>query len=131
MSFINEFMTQEEMEEFKAKAIPDPGYGLITLRPYYWTINREENIYLLSASQNRDEPSEHYFVLGWKDFIIPITIGKSWMDKICNWDLIKLDINHELMQDVKCSLKEALLIYGYDGDPNDPNNKIAKIRINF
>ena len=53
MAFVNERMTKEERDEFAAKAIPNPGNKFITLKPPRWTIDREKNVFLVGASQER------------------------------------------------------------------------------
>lgn len=135
MAFVNERMTRAEMDEFAAKSIHNPGNEFIMLKPYRWTINRDENIALIWALQEREEPHEIYFLLLWKDVVISVKLRKSWVDnKTCNWKLISIDIPESSKQnqsEIVLSLKDALTVYGVDGDPDEPNNKIVKVQFGF
>ncbi|PYG85607.1 hypothetical protein LY28_03295 [Ruminiclostridium sufflavum DSM 19573] len=138
MAFVNERMTKEEMAEFEAKAIPNPGNNFITLSPSRWTINREGNVFLVKASQNREEPDEYYFVLCWNDIPLAVKLKETWVKgSPRKWELISLHIKENLIEkrfEILQSLKEALTVYGYNGNPDEPFdniNKNTKVEFNF
>lgn len=135
MAFVNEFMTVEEKIEFKAKEIPNPGNRFHTLKPYRWTINREQDVFLIWALTVREEPRNEHFLLGWKGTMIPVLLRKSLSGSATiTWELISWGLPVYLKdsyKDVKQSLKEALIIYAFSGDPDDPRNQHAQVIFKF
>ena len=67
MAFINEKLTEEQREDFRAKGIKDPNIGSVRfIAPLYQTIDREKDMCLVHAGVQRDACYEHYFVFFWK-----------------------------------------------------------------
>lgn len=138
MAFVNEHLTKEEKDNFTVRSIPNPGNTFITLSPSRWTINREDNVFLVKASQNREEPDEYYFVLCWKDIPLPVKLKESWVKgSPRKWELVSLKITENLLEkqfEILQSLKEALSVYGYNGSPDKPFDNInrnTKVEFNF
>lgn len=135
MAFVNERMTKEERAEFAARAIPNPGYTARILEPTQWTINREENVFLVWGLQEREESHNYYFLLGWKGTLIPVKLRESWIKgSPRTWEIIFLKTPEDLIvkrSEIMQSLKDALTVYGFDGDPSWPNNKTTKVQFNF
>ncbi|HHY72205.1 MAG TPA: hypothetical protein GX497_03090 [Bacillus bacterium] len=135
MAFANELMTKEETAEFKAKAIPNPGYRREILEPRRWTIDREKNVILIWCRRERFEPYDQYFLLLWKDIPIPMKLRDSWVSAPTReWELIYIEIPNELREkqdEIIQSLKDALVVYAYDGYPDEPFNKDTKVQFKF
>ncbi len=138
MAFVNEHMTKEEMADFAAKAIKNPGNRLMTLKPYRWTIDREKNIFLLWALQEREEPHDKYFLLGWEGIYVPVKLRDLWVKgSPRTWELIYIKIPEELKEkqsEIIQSLKDALAVYGFNGNPNEPFNAMnqkTSVEFNF
>ncbi|PYG85605.1 hypothetical protein LY28_03293 [Ruminiclostridium sufflavum DSM 19573] len=135
MAFVNERMTKEEMAEFEAKAIKNPGNRLSIFRPYQWTINREENIYLIWALREREEPHDYYFLLGWKGTLMPVKLREYWAKGSPRiWSLLHVKIPEELKvyeHEISKSLKNALTVYAFNGNPSEPFNKTTNVEFNF
>jgi hypothetical protein len=135
MAFTNERLTKEEKDNFVARAIPNPGNNFFTLKPSKWTIDRENNVILVWALEEREEPHDNYFLLCWKDTPIPVKLGEYWTaGSSRTWELryIKIPENLKTQEDeIIQRLKEALEVYGFDGDPNQANNRTTKVQFNF
>ena len=135
MAFVNAFMTEEEKAEFEVKAIPNPGNKLVTLKPYRWTIDREQDVFLVWGLQEREEPHDEYFLLGWKGTPINVKLREYWVSGAeLGWELIRLELPAHLKDQrdeiIKC-LKDALRVYGFNGNPNDQYNQAAKVHFKF
>jgi len=139
MAFVNEMMTPEEVKEFASRKIPNPGNPRFTLDPYRWTIDRNENVILLKTLQDREEPFDYYFLLLWKEIPISLRLRDAWSKEdncsIRTWDLISIDSRVQLKEhrtEIGQSLKDALRVYGVDGNPREPFNTINKgIKVEF
>lgn len=135
MAFVNERMTQEERASFEAKAIKNPGNRLSILRPSIWTIDRENNVFLVWGLKEREEPHYYHFLLSWKDALIPVKLGESWTaGSTRKWELRFIEIPENLYEkqdEIIQSLKNALKVYGYSGFPDEPHNKTINIQFNF
>lgn len=138
MAFANARMTQEEMKEFAAKAIPNPANHFFALKPYQWTIDREENVFLVWGAQEREEPHDDHFILGWRGHPLPVKLRSSWVaGDTRRWELLSIRIPEDLIDmrfEILQSLKDALTVYGFNGVPDDPFNRInagIKVQFNF
>lgn len=135
MAFVNAFLTEEEKAEFKAKAIPNPGNKLITLKPYRWTIDREQDVFFVRGWQDREDPYDYYFLMGWKGTPINIELRQYWVKgSPRTWELIRLGLPDHLQDQrdaIIQSIKDALTVYAADGDPNEPANKIIEVKFKF
>ncbi|PYG85609.1 hypothetical protein LY28_03297 [Ruminiclostridium sufflavum DSM 19573] len=134
MAFVTERMTKEEKDNFAARAIPNPGNKFFILKPSKWTIDRENNVILVWALEEREEPHDNHFLLCWKDTPITVKLGECWTEgSPRTWELrhIKIPENLKAQQDeIIQILKDALEGYGFDGDPKG-NNKTTKVQFNF
>lgn len=134
MAFVNEGMTNEERVEFAAKSIKNPGNILSTLKPTRWTIDREENVSLIWGLRQR-ETDDYYFLLCWKGIPIPVKLREYWVNgSPRTWELIYIKISADLEEkrmEIIQSLKDALTVFGFDGDPDWPNNETTKVQFNF
>lgn len=138
MAFVNERLTREEGEEFKAKAIENPGNRFMILDPSKRTIDHDKNVFLVWALQEREEPYDNYFVLFWKDTPIPVELRDTWVEKkTCRWQILRIKIPADLERDrneIIQSLKDALTVYGFNGSPDEPFdaiNKSTNVEFNF
>ena len=85
MFFINERLTLEQRAEFNSWGIMQPffGFGRVIsekpLKPLYWTVDKEREIYLLKTSYDGDYPDEHVFIFIWnkKDYRWCCCVGTS------------------------------------------------------
>lgn len=135
MAFINALMTTEEKADFASKAIPNPGNPFHILEPYRWTINPDKNIFLVWTLEEREEPHDEHFLLGWEGTPLPVKLRSSWLDRDTrHWELLYVRIPEEYLDkrfEILQSLKDALTVYGYNGVPNDPFNASTKVKFNF
>lgn len=124
MAFVNESLTEEESKEFRARTIKNPGNPFMTLDPSKRTIDREKNVYLIWAMQEREEPDDNYFVFVWKNTPISVELIEKWVEKNTRkWIMMKIKIPTDLEQnrnEIINSLKAALTVYGFNGSPNEP-----------
>lgn len=135
MAFVNERMTQEEIVQFEAKALPNPGNRLSILRPSIWTIDRENNAFLVWGLQEREEPHDYYFLFSWKETPIPVKLGETWDEgSPRTWELRYIKIPEDLDKNraqIIESLKAALAVYAFNGEPGFPHNNTTKVKCNF
>lgn len=136
MAFINEKLTSEQKEEFSSLKIKRPifAFGRIIREidmefPWYWTIDKERKMYLMSTSYDRDYPDERVFVFVWnnKNYLVQFNISFENGYTVV-WNIPK----HYLINDAfpYCEddrflddLCEALAAYGVSGDPDHPDEK--------
>lgn len=144
MAFINQKLTKEEINILREKKYYNT---VFEPDPTRWTINKNKNISLLFKRQGREEDSDrYYFLLIWKDIPIKFELKLSFpTNNVEEWELLKfaldqfnVDNNNELSnvlqenrKDIIDDLKEALSIYGFNGNPDDPRNTYAKIQFSF
>ena len=96
MFFINERLTLKQREEFNSWGIMQPffGFGRVIseepLKPRYWTVDKEREIYLLNTSYDRDYPDEHVFIFIWnkKDYRVQF-YRRLEKDGVIVWELPK------------------------------------------
>lgn len=137
MAFINEFMTEEEKSEFEARKIPNPGNSLYTLSPYKWTIDRDEDIFLIWGLEEReDDRDKSHFLFCWKGINIPVFVRESWDENSIHiWSLIRINIPTQYTEktdEIMQSVREAFLVYAFNGVPDDLRNKATEYqKINF
>lgn len=133
MAFVNEYLSKEEKEGLKVRAIPNPGNQLSIIDPSWWTIDREENVKFMWGCQafGEDGDNMYYYLLEWKGNPIPLKLEKNWINgSTCEWGIVYLGISSDLYEkknDIIQMLKNALTVYGYDGYPQD----IQKIVVQF
>lgn len=150
MAFINDYLSNEEMEMFKKLNIQYPlatgingiigyslgAYKLKALRETC-TIDREEEIYFFYCGTERYDkeniPKEHYFYLLWNkelsNNIVTIVLEQKckridnsmeylicWEMKSCYSKTGNINIDEKII----LKIKEALSVYGIDGNPDYP-----------
>ena len=136
MAFENARLTKEEIVEFEKKELKDPWLIDVNMRRLsICTIDRERDIFLLRRFQDREAPENYYFVLYWKGTILPIQLRAQWnTSKARVWELISIKIpsllRGEKIEIIEC-LKEALIVYSYDGYPEGHFNGTIVIEFNF
>lgn len=128
MAFVNAYLTKEERTEFKTKAIPSPHNRFVILDPMQWTINREQDVFLVRGGQDREGPYDYYFLLGWKGAYISVELREYWVKgSPRTWELIRLELPEHLknQQDaITQNLKDALTVWAFNGNPDEPFNQI-------
>ena len=145
MGFVNEFLTNEEKEETVRTAM----FGSYGHRygPTQWTADRERGIYLV---QTRSGTEEDYirnksggpvyftcrFALSWKGHSIDIVLLETYPnnDALLRWELKEIQLSVELKQnknEIINDLKDALIVFGFGGNPKDLRNKFAIVEFNF
>jgi len=125
MAFVNEFVPQEDKARIDWNSIPRPIYRLRPIHPYRWTIDRERDVFLMKTEQGREEASNQYeFLFWWKGVPTRIRLEKSWPGKnTLRWHRLGFFVPEPLRAiepEIIEVLKEALTVYGFDGDPKTP-----------
>lgn len=136
MAFINEKLTPEQAEDFYSMKIKRPifGFGRIIREidmelPWYWTIDKERKMYLMSTSYDRNYFYEKVFVFVWnnKNYLVQFNLSFENGNTVV-WNIPK----HYLINDAfpYCTeehflddLCEALAAHGVTGDPDYPDEK--------
>lgn len=152
MGFVSDYLTVEEQEMFRKRAIPMRiwwkgegailGYDIPDSQ-ILCTIDRKNHIYLFYLGKDRtlNDPTERNFALVWDDLSgntgIQFTIKRKYVGEYilgvgCDmeWYNLKLDLSDKLYQKrntILDKIKEALTVYGVDGDPDPQPN----VNINF
>ncbi len=127
-SIVNEFLSEEEKNEFKSKKIPNPAFGLDCLSPIIWTIDKDNHNFMFECYQDRESPHDLTFYMEWNGISNRFKLRKKWLDSNTRlWSLVKSEINPGCKENEKAviaSFKELLLVYGFKGIPNDKSNEI-------
>lgn len=142
MFFINERLTLEQRAEFNSWGIMQPffGFGRVIsekpLKPRYWTVDTEREIYLLDTSYDGDYPDEHVFIFIWnkKDYRVQF-YRRLEKDGVVVWELPKKYLIDSVFpyceqEQFLDDLRDALTAYGFDGMP-DEYNKICNTKFMF
>ena len=143
MAFVNEKLTLEQQKKVNSWKIKYPIIALgqiigeeILSDPWYWTVDKERNIYLLATSFDRHYPDEHIFVFIWNNnqYLVQFSM---WFedDNVVIWDfpkkqLIKTSFPYCKEKYFIDDLREALLAYKWLGEPSALNEKIIS-KCNF
>ena len=90
MNFVTEMISVKDQQRVGFEKLRTP-IGR-PLRPYKWTVDRENNVFLVRVWQGREESfEEESFVLGWGDFRINAhtiyKIRESDEGQIITWNL--------------------------------------------
>ncbi len=131
MPFVNRRMTVKEQEEFKGKSLASP-YD--TFRTSVWTINRDQDSFLVWAMRESKEPHYEHFLLGWKQSVIPVLLRRQLAEgATIAWELKQFDspFDARFKQEIMRTLKEALNAYGFNGSPDYQRNHYAKVVFRF
>lgn len=130
MSFVNEFVPEEDINKYRLREIWDKYHpfskeGLNKSFRHSWTIDREKDVFIIPASTGREEFSNQtIWILWWKGVELSVTLRQSGSEKISEgtglvvWELESIwkpqgcAINDREIIPV---LKEALSAYGFYG----------------
>jgi len=131
MAFVNEKLTKEEREEFAARKIKNPTINRMRgfLDPIDWTIDRENDMYLVHAGYDRDYLNEEYFVFFWKgeqhviSLIQESTGGTVIWKKEIQVSPYSFSVNDNFVDD----LRSALRTFKVTGIPCERNENIGVI----
>lgn len=75
MTFINEKVTEQDIEKYGLREINKQFVkGDVS---YYWTIDRDRNIYLRDMGGNWQEPEQQHFSFLWKGHLLRIELDRS------------------------------------------------------
>ncbi len=131
MAFVNEKLTKEQREEVNSWGIKYPLFyaGKIVKQkqledPWYWTADRERDIYLFGVYSDRFYSDEEVFVFVWNQKNYTIQLNKGYEDgNTVVWGEPKNYIIDTVFpyceeKNFLDDLKEALMVYGSDGDSN-------------
>ena len=134
MAFVNEILTVEQREAFKIKGVENPVSSLhSTLIPSRWTIDHENDIYLIHAGVDKEFWNEHYFVFFYKGERHVVSLVQETVDP--NTVVWKKEIQastyvFSLTSDFVKYLRDALMAYKFDGRPVEKNEN-ANVIIDF
>lgn len=144
MVFINEYVSSEDIKKYRLDQSflkRNPAYEEIPSGyKHKWTIDKERNFYLQCtgmANQAREDEVwiEFTLVMSGLIFIFRLELGAGSINfnespYIIVWDSLKIFYPHDFhglpQEDVISVLKEALLVYGYDGARKQIENTIVK-----
>ncbi len=134
MAFVNEKLTPEQREEFNSWEVIQPHFGFgriireeLMRNPWYWTIDKEREIYLLKTSYDRDFPNEMVFVFIWHKKNYLVQFFRSYEENnVIVWDIPKHYLIDKFFpyceeEHFLDDLREALIAYGDTGTPNTWN----------
>ena len=152
MGFVNDYLTKEEQEMFRKRAIPNGatwiggilGYAPGDLMPC--TVDRENHVYLFDLGTYHDalDFDLYNFELVWDDVLgnMGVTFTMKYEDigeyifGVGNdiiWKNFKLNLPYELHSKRELiidKIKEAMYTYGTTGRPGAPNPEY-KIEFDF
>lgn len=118
MSFINEKLTPEQREEFADRGIKRPTSHNIA-KPLFRTIDEEINMCLWHiGSLGRDDPDHHcfFFEFNGKNIYLIMKYSNPQKGSII-WTISEYEKNFTGKEIFAKSIKDALTVYGVDGDP--------------
>ena len=139
MGFVNDYLTKEEQEMFRKRAIPNGATwkgGILGYEPYDLvpcTVDRENHIYLFDLGKYHDalDLDLYNFELVWDDVLgnIGVTFTMKYesigeyVDGVGR-DIIWKDFKLNLLYDLRSKreliidkIKEAMQTFGTSGDP--------------
>jgi len=132
MAFVNEYLTPEEMEEFKKKGVVNPiSFTRDLLDPAQWTIDRENGMCLIEAGTKIDFRDEYYFVFLWKGETHIVSLIKEYPDepecvrwsKKAHISKYTFSVDDPFVND----LRNALMVFKFDGVPDELNENSKAI----
>jgi len=133
MAFVNEKLTKEEREEFVARGIRNPTInrmGILDIT--HWTIDRENDMCLVSAGQDREYWDEQYFVFFWKSEQHVISLVQDVTGNTVIWKKeiqvspYRFSVSDHYVDD----LKNALKAYKMNGMTSNINER-SEVVIDF
>lgn len=135
MAFVNEYVSQEEIEKFdlyglKKKYDPHSTFKKEHMS-FYWVIDRDRKVWFKFVTSVKDPEYEHQythekvFILHINDTNIEVRVWKAKREghavngpMLIVWDLISItpkSIENVSEEEIKNLVKEALEVYGEDG----------------
>ena len=119
MTFVNEYVSDEDKQKIDWASIPHPHFKdpRIKLDPRRWIVDRDRDIFLMWTGRGRDEgANQHDFLFWWKGSPMPLSLAEHWIDKhtVC-WRRLGLSYPRSLQSEHEAivnSIKQALLVYG-------------------
>ncbi len=138
VAFTNEKLTSEQAGEFNSLKIKRPifGFGRIIREidmelPWYWTIDKERKMYLMPTSRDRDYPDERVFIFVWnnKNYLVQFNVSFENGYTVV-WNIPKKYLINNLFpycteENFLDDLREALIVYGVSGDPDNSDEKCS------
>ncbi len=134
MAFINENLTPEQQEEFNSWGVMKPlfDFGQIISEkpmrdPWYWTADKEREIYLLGTSYDRNYAKENVFIFIWKGNRYYVQFHRrEEANGVVVWELPKkylIDTKFPYCEEEHFldDLRDALSVYGFSGMPKEYN----------
>lgn len=118
MAFINEKLTPEQREEFAGRGIKRPASHNIS-KPLFRTIDKETDMCLWHIGNlGRDDPDHHCFLFEFNEGNVYLVMKYSNPQKgSIIWTISEYEKNFTGMEMFAKSIKDALIVYGVDGDP--------------
>jgi hypothetical protein len=112
MAFVNEYVKKEDRRTFVT------AYG-IKVTPSKWTIDKEEEVILFKDFVDREPPHHEHFILYYKGYVIELIMHQVVINpNIVKWRVLSINFPKELeYAEVMSELKEAFVVYGYNGAP--------------
>ncbi len=143
MAFINERVTPEQEREFKSWGIKKPllSMGRVVKEiemdlGFYWTVDKERNIYLCKAGRDREYPDEQVFLFIWnnKNYFVQFNISFEDDDTVV-WNIPKKYLTDNVFpycteEHFLDDLRDALLVFKWNGSPDGLNEK-GSAKCNF
>lgn len=135
MRFENELMSKEDFKLFTHIKKQKNVAPIINIDSYVWTINHDENVFLVLVGCNSGDIDEKFFILSWNSVLLEVKLRQIWIDEFTlKWKLEYLQLAPEIADKgskIAESLKDALTTYGFNGDPDDLINKNMKVKFDF
>lgn len=129
MTFINEFVSDEDIKKYKLQDIWDRYHpfskeDVNSSFRYAWTIDREKNVFFIPASTGREEYSNRTeCIFYWKKVELKVTLTQHALPSVSElgvrWKLKSIrKQDREAMipcQEILSALRDALSVYGHRG----------------
>jgi hypothetical protein len=112
MAFVNEYVAEKDSRTFVT------AYGR-KLTPGKWTIDKEKDVILFWRKKDQEPPHDEDFIFYYRGYVIDLTMHQIVIDpNIVKWRVLSINIPKELEYgEVMLELKEAFVVYGYNGSP--------------
>jgi len=145
MGFVNEYVSDEDIEKYDLNAIWDEFHPLYKGELFFgnrpeWTIDREANVFLISMAIGRGDHGNRRTFLLWMNGVrvvaeVDLVQGSSG-DLDANpfmmvWDLARLNVPGQLdgeKANVLAMFKAALLTFGYWGIRKQRPNTVVEFK---
>jgi hypothetical protein len=123
MAFVNEYASPEDVKKYDLEGIFQRFDKDILGKPS-WTIDRERDAILIWLRNSREESRNYQmFAMWWKGAVFPVYLipsggGQYSKKSYTHWQLMELDISHELVAEravIISALKDALTEYRAGG----------------